>query len=82
MDAAARMEREIERFGEALSLPDDERRAFIDSLHSEDAVLADEIDSLLTSYRGAPERLDELAARVFPNVVRAISSALDRSSAL
>ncbi len=66
MDAARRDELKA-LFEQALALPSDERKAFLDQACRNDAALRGELDSLLAHYDEAPAFFESLAGAVLPH---------------
>jgi eukaryotic-like serine/threonine-protein kinase len=71
-DRAGRL---AESFDRAVALEAGERRSFCETLRSQDAELAAELESLLAAHE-APGSLDALAARVLPGVLDRLSQTL------
>jgi hypothetical protein len=74
-----RADRLAESFDRAVALEAGERRSFCESLRSQDAELAAELESLLTAHE-APGSLDALAARVLPGVLDRLSQSLSQQA--
>jgi TolB-like protein len=72
-------ERVAELLELALQMPTRERAALLAELSAEDPALARELDSLLAVEEAAPFGLDDLAARVIPQVLQGIAGDLGES---